>query len=128
MQNDEVFKKLIDVLHDDLAFYADMIKEVSKDMIEGGYTNYPVFVAHQHQVNLGEQILSSNETARDFNINATTLEELIEKKLVLPERENEFKQNYKNPKQFMCVLLITVAGAHFIFAPYKLTKKNNASA
>lgn len=126
MQNPEIFKKLLDLLKADLAFYSGMIKEVSNDMIAGGFTKFPVFVAHQHEVKVGETILIKDDYARDFNINATTLEELVQKKLILPEKENEFKQNYKNPKQFMCVLLITVAGAHFIFAPYKLKSENNA--
>jgi hypothetical protein len=128
MENQEVFKKLLDVLHQDLAFYSGMIKEVSKDMIKEGFTKYPIFVAHQHEVKLGEPILLKDDYARDFNINATTLEELIEKKLVLKERVNEFKTNYKNPDKYMCVLLVTVAGAHFIFAPFTLKTNANGTA
>lgn len=128
MQNQEVFKKLLDVLHADLAFYSGMIKEVSKDMVKEGFTNYPVFVAHQHEVKLGEPILLKDDYARDFNINATTLEELIEKKLVLNERIDEFKTNFKSPDKFMCVLLVTVAGAHFIFAPFTLKTTSNGTA
>lgn len=120
MQNQEIFEKLLKVLKDDLKFYAEMIKEVSTEMIKGKFTQFPVFVAHQHEVKLGEPILLKEDYARDFSVNASTLEELTEKKLILPEKVNEFKTSYKNPNEFMCVLLITVAGAHFIYIPYKI--------
>jgi hypothetical protein len=122
MENKEILQKLLDVLKEDLKFYSPMIKEVSNDMVKEGFTSYPIFVAHQHEVKLGEPILLKEDYARDFSIHATTLEELVEKKLVLPEREEEFKQNYKNPKEQMCILLITAAGASFVYAPYSKQK------
>ncbi|MFY8020873.1 MAG: hypothetical protein ACOVP1_06740 [Bacteroidia bacterium] len=128
MEQSEVFNKLLETLKDDLAFYSEMIKEVATEMIKEGFTSYPVFVAHQHEVKLGEVILKREDFARDFNINATTLEELMEKKLILEERKNEFILNYKNPKSNMCILLITVSGAHFIYVPYKLKGKVNEQA
>jgi hypothetical protein len=73
-------------------------------------------------VKLGEAILLKEDYARDFSIHATTLEEMVEKNLVLPERVDEFKRNYKNPKEQMCIFLITAAGASFVFAPYSKQK------
>lgn len=123
MEKEEILKKLLEILEGDLAFYAPMIKEVSQDMIKEGFTKFPVFVAHQHEVKLGEPILLKEDYAREFSINATTLEELLEKKLVLPEREVSFKENYKNAKEYMCILMITPGDARFIYTPYK--KKKN---
>lgn len=120
MNREEIFKKLLEVLKEDLRFYAPMIREVSQDMIKEGYTQYPVFVAHQHQVSLGEPILLREDYAREFSIHATTLEELIEKKLVLEDRKDDFIRNYKSPKEQMCILLITPQEASFIYVPYKL--------
>jgi hypothetical protein len=123
MEKEEILKKLLEVLEDDLGFYGPMIKEVSLEMVKESFTQYPVFVAHQHEVKLGEPILLKEDYAREFSINATTLEELKDRKLVLPERETDFKANYKNPKEFMCILFITPGDARFIYAPYK--KKTN---
>jgi hypothetical protein len=123
MEKEEILKKLLEVLEDDLGFYGPMIKEVSVEMVKEDFTQYPVFVAHQHEVKLGEPILLKEDYAREFSINATTLEELKDRKLVLPEREADFKANYKNPKEFMCILFITPGDARFIYAPYK--KKTN---
>jgi hypothetical protein len=123
MEKEEILKKLLEVLEDDLGFYGPMIKEVSLEMVKESFTQYPVFVAHQHEVKLGEPILLKEDYAREFSINATTLEELKDRKLILPERETDFKANYKNPKEFMCILFITPGDARFIYAPYK--KKTN---
>jgi hypothetical protein len=123
MEKEEILKKLLEVLEDDLGFYGPMVKEVSVEMVKEDFTQYPVFVAHQHAVKLGEPILLKEDYAREFSINATTLEELKDRKLVLPEREADFKANYKNPKEFMCILFITPGDARFIYAPYK--KKTN---
>jgi hypothetical protein len=123
MEKEDILKKLLEVLEDDLGFYGPMIKEVSLEMVKESFTQYPVFVAHQHEVKLGEPILLKEDYAREFSINATTLEELKDRKLVLPERETDFKANYKNPKEFICILFITPGDARFIYAPYK--KKSN---
>jgi hypothetical protein len=102
-----------------------MIKEVSQDLLKEGFTKYPIFVAHQHEVKLGEPILLAGDYARDFTIHASTLEELVEKKLVLPEREQDFIANYKNPKEMMCILLITPGDARFVYVPFKQKKKTD---
>jgi hypothetical protein len=128
MEPSEVFNKLLETLKDDLAFYSDMIKEVSNELIKEGFTSYPIFIAHQHELKLGEVILKREDFARDFNINASTLEELIDKKLILEERKNEFIVNYKNPKSNMCILLVTASGAHFIYVPFNIKGKVNEQA
>ncbi len=120
MDREEIIKKLLEILKEDLKFYSPMIKEVATDMVKEGFTQYPIFVAHQHEVKLGEPILLREDYAREFTIHASTLEELIEKKLVLPEREQDFIQNYKNVKEFMCILLLTPGDARFVYVPYKI--------
>jgi hypothetical protein len=120
MDREEIIRKLLEILKDDLKFYSPMIKEVAADMIKEGFTEYPIFVAHQHEVKLGEPILLREDYAREFTIHASTLEELKEKQLVLPEREQDFKNNYKNAKEFMCILLLTPGDARFVYVPYKI--------
>lgn len=122
MNTEEVLKKLLDTLKDDLDFYNDLLKELAIDIMAEGFSKYPVFVAHQHEVKLGEMVLDHKEYARDYSINATTIEELLEKKLIAADKENDFKQAYKDPRKFMCILFVRTDGANFIFMPYK---KNN---
>jgi hypothetical protein len=71
----------LELLKDDLAFYNEMLVEVSNDILTGGFSQFPVFVT--------------------------------------PEREESFKAAFKDPKKFMCVLLVTDKGASFVFVPFK---------
>ena len=116
---EEEFNKLIESLKLDLKIYDEMIKEVSADMIAEGFTAYPVFIATEHDIKIGELILDKKDQAGTFNIYATTMEELIEKKLILEEKRNSFIKAYKDAKKFMCVMLITTTIASFVFVPYK---------
>ncbi len=116
---EEEFSKILEALKEDLKFYNDMIREVSRDIIANGFSEYPVFIATEHEVKIGELILDMKDYARDFNIYAVTMEELIEKKLILEQNKEEFIRTYKNPKKFMSVLLLTSKAANFIFVPYQ---------
>lgn len=109
----------LELLKDDLAFYNDMLKEVSSDILTEGFSKYPVFIAHQEPVKLGDLIIDASEYQRSFNISATVLEELVEKQVITKDREEQFKQAFKDPAQSMCVLLVTDKGANFVFVPFK---------
>lgn len=105
-------------LEKDLAFYAESIKEVSVEIMVEGISTSPIFVAHQHEVKLGEMILNRAELNTNWTIQASTLEEFIEKGVIKPEKKEHFLKNYKKPEEFMCVFVIVPEGANFIFYPY----------
>lgn len=103
----------------DLDFYSESIREVAMEIIEEGYSDYPIFVAHQHEVSLGELILDQKELDTKWTINASTLEEFVEKGIVQEDRKSTFIKNYKPTKDYMCLFVVVAAGANFVFYPYK---------
>lgn len=103
----------------DLDFYSESIKEISTEMIAEGYTLCPVFVAHQHEVSLGELILDRAELGTNWSINASSLEELLEKGVVQEDRKAYFEKNFKKPEEFMCLFVVVPEGANFVFYPFK---------
>lgn len=109
----------LELLKDDLAFYNDMLKEVSADILDEGFSKYPVFIAHQEPVKIGEMIIDATEYQRSFNVSATVLEELVERNVVTKDREASFQEAFKDARKFMCVLLVTDKGASFVFVPFK---------
>ncbi|TAE88630.1 MAG: hypothetical protein EAY81_02765 [Bacteroidetes bacterium] len=114
----------LELLKDDIEFYQGMLKEVSADILNEGFSKYPVFIAHQEPIKLGEMIIDASEYSRSYNISATVLEELLERNIVTKEREQSFKDAYKNPSQFLCILLVTDKGASFVFVPIKKEKQH----
>lgn len=105
-------------LEADLKFYNESLKEVAVEIMVEGISACPIFVAHQHEVKLGEVILDKNDLNTDWSIHASTLEEFMEKGLILPDRKDKFLKQYKDAYQFMCVFVIVPEGANFIFFPY----------
>lgn len=102
----------------DLDFYKEAIKEVSEDIIGNEISQYPIFIAHQHEVSIGETILDRNELNTQWTIQASTLEEFIEKGIVKDDRKAFFEKQFKPASEFMCLFVIVPEGANFVFYPY----------
>lgn len=105
-------------LEQDLKFYAESVKEVATEIMVEGISAYPIFIAHQHEVNVGELILDKDELNTNWTIQASTLEEFVEKGIIKPDKKENFIKNYKNAHQFMCLFVIVPEGANFVFYPY----------
>jgi hypothetical protein len=105
-------------LEKDLSFYAESIKEVAVEIMVEGISSHPIFIAHQHEVSIGEMILNKDDLNTDWTIQASTLEEFIEKGIIHPDRKEQFLKTYKKPENFMCVFAVVPEGANFIYYPY----------
>lgn len=105
-------------LERDLKIYRESIKEVAIEIMVEGISSYPIFIAHQHEVKLGEVILDRNELNTDWTINASTLEEFIEAGVIKKELKDRFLKTYKRPEDFMCIFTIVPEGANFVYYPY----------
>src|ERR1700753_2999867 len=100
-------------LERDLKFFNDSIREVATEIMVEGLSSYPIFVAHQHVVDLGEVILDRNELNTNWSIHASTLEEFMERGVIRKELRQRFVDNYKDPGKFICVFVIVPEGANF---------------
>ncbi len=108
-------------LEKDLTFYADSIKEVAIEIMVEGISTTPIFIAHQHEVSIGEMILNKADLNTDWSIQASTLEEFIQKGIIHPDKKEQFLKSYKKPENFMCVFVIVPEGANFVYYPYPKT-------
>ncbi len=106
-------------LKKDLEFYKDNLREVAIEIMVEGLSAYPIFVAHQHQVALGEMILDHTELGTSWTIQVSTLEEFVDKGIIQNAKKDTFLQSYKNADDFMCVFVVVPEGANFVYYPYK---------
>ncbi|MBM3402594.1 MAG: hypothetical protein FJY21_09860 [Bacteroidetes bacterium] len=106
-------------LETDLKFYSDSVKEVAIEIMVEGISEYPIFVAHQHELNLGELIIDKEELNTSWSMHASTIEEFSEKGLIQSDKKEKFIKQYKDPYKFMCVFVIVPEGANFVFFPYQ---------
>lgn len=106
-------------LERDLKIYSESIHEVAIEIILEGLSSYPIFIAYQHIVKLGELILDRDDLNMDWSINASTLEEFVEKGVIKKELKERFVKSYKNPHDFICLFVVVPEGANFVYYPYK---------
>jgi len=106
-------------LKNDLKLYSDSLHEVAVEIMVEGLSRYPIFIAHQHEVKLGEPILDRYDLNTEWSIHASTMEEFIERGIIKKELEQRFIKSYKNPDDFMCVFVIVPEGANFVYYPYE---------
>jgi hypothetical protein len=109
-------------LEKDLDLYAESIKEVAVEIMVQGISANPIFIAHQHTVSIGEMILDREELHTEWTIQASTVEEFVEKGIIKPEKKALFLKAYKKPEDYMCVFVIVPEGANFIYYPYQKRK------
>ncbi|MES2278180.1 MAG: hypothetical protein V4592_19275 [Bacteroidota bacterium] len=105
-------------LETDLRLYSESLREIAVEIIVEGISRHPIFVAHQHEVSLGEPVMEKEDLNTDWNINASTLDEFMERGIIKKELKQRFLDTYKDPHDFMCVFVIVPEGANFIFFPY----------
>ena len=105
-------------LEKDLKFFNESIHEVAIEIMVEGLSNYPIFIAHQHELTLGELILDRHDLNTEWSIHASTFEEFVEKGLIKEILKDRFINAYKNPNDFMCVFVVVPEGANFIYYPY----------
>jgi len=70
-------------LEKDLKFFNESIREVAVEIMVEGVSNYPIFIAHQHELKLGEVILDRYDLNTEWSIHASTLEEFVEKGVII---------------------------------------------
>jgi predicted nucleotidyltransferase len=105
-------------LRRDLKSFSESLYEVAVEIMVEGLSKYPIFVAHQHEIKLGEVIFDRVDLGTEWSINASTLEEFIERGVIKAELKTRFIETYKDPKDFMCVFVVVPEGANFVFVPY----------
>lgn len=105
-------------LEKDLKFFNESIREVGIEIMLEGLSKYPVFIAHQHDLKLGEVILDRHDLNTEWSIHASTFEEFVERGVIKEILKDRFFSSYKNPNDFMCVLVVVPEGANFIYYPY----------
>jgi len=105
-------------LEKDLKFFNESIREVAVEIMVEGLSSHPIFIAHQHELKLGEVILDRYDLNTEWSIHASTLEEFMEKGIIKEILKERFISSYKNPNDFMCVFVVVPEGANFVYYPY----------
>ena len=122
---DKEIESALTTLESPLNEINEMLKEVSDDIIQGGFSEYTIFVAHQEDAKIGELIIDRSEFDFPFSINATVMERLIELNILTDDRKDQFIKAFGDTKNNMCILWLYGQHSQFIFMPFKKMAKAN---
>lgn len=103
-------------LEKELTPYKKVMGIASDSIIDQEITKYPIFVIHQHTVEIGVS-LTKEAVNNKWNIQATSLEELVSKQIIEQNKIDSFRTIYKSPDKFFCLFVLSELGAKFIFIP-----------
>lgn len=82
-------------------------------------SNYPIIVVSPVPVEIGVPL--SNQENLEWHVNATTLEELVVKNVVIKDKVDNFRELYKSKTETQyCFFLVEGESATFVFHPKKM--------
>lgn len=106
-------------LGQELDVYRKMMGQAIDVILAKEVSNYPIMVAHQQELELGMCLYDHSKGDLKWSIHASTLEEFYNRQIFFDEKIEEFKKNYKDPKEFICVFVLSELGANIIYLPRK---------
>ena len=104
-------------LEEDLKTMGSALKETADSIVEGKYSSFPVLIAHVSDIVIGDKILDREEHQTAYHFSASTLEDLVEKGVILSDKKSMFEQQFSADKNTYCILLIHPEVMRFIFTP-----------
>ncbi|GAA5225273.1 hypothetical protein [Membranihabitans marinus] len=110
-------KELVKNFQDHFPRFKDMLLEAQNIILNSEVSDFPVFVFSKTEPEIGIGLYSSKDFDRDWNVHASSLEELVAKNVIVDSKIEEFKDVYKDPSSFFCILLLDQANAQFAFPP-----------
>lgn len=111
-------------LESELNIFKRVMREASDTIINENVSNYPIFIVHQQEIEIGIPIAEKGKVKGNWSINASTMEEMISKNIIQEEKIDSFKTIYKSTKTHICCFVLSELGAQFIFIDRE-TKKDD---
>jgi len=105
-------------LEKELRPYLKTMGKAADAVLDQDVSSYPIFIVQQLEIELGIPLLARSE-AEDlrWSVNVSSLEELASKSVVKMDKVDEFRSVYKDPRDFLCLFVLSDLGAKFIFLP-----------
>ncbi|MBR9919658.1 MAG: hypothetical protein GYB31_02400 [Bacteroidetes bacterium] len=112
------------MLEGELLPYVKVLGKAADTVLDQDVSEYPIFVAHQHTVDIGLPLVDREKTKGNWSLNVSTLEEFVTKQIIEPDKIEGFKGVYKDPTEYVCLFVLSELGATFIFLPRTSVKDN----
>jgi len=118
MTNDpELNGKYLGTISADFVKVADSIKEASYQIRKAGF-EFPIFTVCKIFQPIGQMLIDRKDMGLDWNYFASYLNEFVQRELVMPDKEEDFKKTYKDPDEYCCLFVLDEEFTNFVYIPY----------
>ena len=115
---------ILQSIEHDIPYVIETIQETAFQLLSLKVTKYPIFIFHKHeQIELGKPFITQDMMSLDWNISISHLEDLVNKKVIKSQKVDEFRENYKDPQTYICILVITEEESGLVYYPYPRIKE-----
>lgn len=114
----ELNRKLMGMISQDFVRVSDQLKDASYQIRKRGFSDNPIFVITNEEMDLGVLLIGSTELTNRYNYRASYMQEFVDRKLIGEESILLFTENYKNPEEYCCLFALIGDFSGFIFVPY----------
>ena len=114
------FELILESVRNDVALIGKDLKVISQKVIEGGISEYPVYIAAQDFVDIGKQIFDRDSVQLNWFFYASILEDFTRREIVKGDRIKDFQKTFGDPLERACIFVISEGMGQFVFVPYDL--------
>lgn len=105
------------VIENEMKGYVKLLAAAADKILDSKASAYPIFVVSKQPISLGINILDREKANKNWSVNASSLEEFVNKQLVFENKKPEFIKTYKDPKTHLCLFVLSDLGAQFMYIP-----------
>ena len=118
MFNDpELSGKYLGTISQDFVKVSDIIKDASYQIRKSGF-DFPIFPISKTEIPIGQLLIPKEPMHLEWNYNASFLNEFVQRELVAADKEEEFKNNYRDPDEFCCLFVVDNEFTSFVYIPF----------
>lgn len=110
--------KYLGTLSADFVKVADKLKEAAYLIRKQAGCDYPIFLISKVPIAVGALLIEKGEMDNQWCYYAAYLDVLIQCGLVDEGGATAFKNTYKNPEEFCCLLVVDTGFTNFVYIPY----------
>ena len=112
--------KYLGIISTDFIKVTDKLRESSYVIRERGNFSHPIFIVSTQPLNIGALLIEKDELQNEWYYYASYLQNLVEIGLIQQDKSEDFKNLYKDPEEFCCLLVIDPQQEFnkFIYIPY----------
>lgn len=115
----ELNGKYLGTISQDFVKVSDTLKEASYQIRQAGF-DFPIFPISKKQIVIGQLLIDRGSLGLVWNYYASYIDEFIQRELIAEDRQEDFKNTYKDPDEFCCLFVLDQEFAKFIYIPFPI--------